>query len=155
MRNHDSTMVKKSYLQFGAELIVDFVLMYLVMYTMIDNLSDFYLNLNNVYMTLMMVAPMAIVMLIFMRSMFPSRMANIAIILAAVIVFGISYYGMRSQMAVGDKEFIKSMIPHHSGAVLMCREAKLNDPELLGLCQQIIGSQNEEISQMKRILDRL
>ncbi|TKW62078.1 MAG: DUF305 domain-containing protein [Blastochloris viridis] len=148
-------MVKKSYLQFGAELIVDFVLMYLVMYTMIDNLSDFYLNLNNVYMTLMMVAPMAIVMLIFMRSMFPSRMANIAIILAAVIVFGISYYGMRSQMAVGDKEFIKSMIPHHSGAVLMCREAKLNDPELLGLCQQIIGSQNEEISQMKRILDRL
>ncbi|KAK0350010.1 hypothetical protein LTR94_030771, partial [Friedmanniomyces endolithicus] len=49
------------------ELALDFVIMYLVMYTMIATLGHFYLNLNNVYMTLMMVAPMAVLMLVFMR----------------------------------------------------------------------------------------
>ena len=44
------------------------------------------------------------------------------------------------------------MIPHHSGAVLMCREAELSDPELRTLCQQIIRNQREEIAQMKAIL---
>ena len=53
------------------ELAIDFVIMYLVMYTMIATLGHFYLNLNNVYMTLMMVAPMAVLMLVFMRSMYP------------------------------------------------------------------------------------
>jgi uncharacterized protein (DUF305 family) len=30
------------------------------------------------------------------------------------------------------------MIPHHAGAMLMCEEAVLSDPELRRLCQQII-----------------
>ena len=46
------------------------------------------------------------------------------------------------------------MIPHHSGAILMCREASLRDPELKTLCQDIIRSQQQEIEQMKGILAR-
>ncbi len=61
-----------SYTRLGAELAADFVIMYLVMYTMIASLAHLRLNLNNVYMTLMMIAPMALVMLWTMRSMFPS-----------------------------------------------------------------------------------
>ena len=47
------------------------------------------------------------------------------------------------------------MIPHHSGAILMCEEAKLTDPEIRQLCGEIIQAQKDEISQMKRIMDRL
>jgi hypothetical protein len=47
----------------GLELAADFVVMYLVMYNMIATLDHLYLNINNnVYMTLMMVAPMAVIM---------------------------------------------------------------------------------------------
>lgn len=43
------------------------------------------------------------------------------------------------------------MIPHHSGAILMCREASLSDPELVTLCGEITQAQREEIDQMERI----
>ena len=46
------------------------------------------------------------------------------------------------------------MIPHHSGAILMCQQASLTDPEVLGLCEEIVSSQEREIAQMKAILAR-
>lgn len=137
------------------ELAIDFVIMYLVMYTMIRTLDHFYLNINNVWMTLMMVTPMALVMLFAMRSMFPSRNRNLILIAGAVIVFGISYYGMRAQVGVDDKQFLRSMIPHHSGAILMCQEASLRDPEIQALCREIVDSQQKEIAQMQAMLERM
>jgi uncharacterized protein (DUF305 family) len=130
------------------------VIMYLVMYTMIATLDDFRLNLNNVYMTLMMVAPMAVVMLAAMRSMFPSRRVNLVVVAVAVLAFTASFAAMRNQAAVGDREFLRSMIPHHSGAILMCREAAITDPEIVALCRQIVESQQKEIAQMNAILQR-
>jgi uncharacterized protein (DUF305 family) len=46
------------------------------------------------------------------------------------------------------------MIPHHSGAVLMCENPRLEDPEIKSLCGQIIEGQLREIDQMKAILER-
>jgi uncharacterized protein (DUF305 family) len=46
------------------------------------------------------------------------------------------------------------MIPHHSGAILMCEQAKLVDPELIALCRDIVQGQSKEIAQMKAILAR-
>ena len=151
--NHMQAM-KGSYRSFAIELVLDFIIMYLVMYTMIASLDHFYFNLNNVYMTLMMVSPMAILMLVFMRSMYPSKRTNLLIGGAAALVFAVSFWGMRTQAAVGDAEFLRSMIPHHSGAILMCNEAELKDPEVLGLCEEIVSSQEREIAQMKAILAR-
>ncbi|HWQ85599.1 MAG: DUF305 domain-containing protein [Phenylobacterium sp.] len=151
--NHTQAM-KGSYRSFAIELVLDFIIMYLVMYTMIASLDHFYFNLNNVYMTLMMVSPMAILMLVFMRSMYPSKRTNLLIGGAAALVFAVSFWGMRTQAAVGDAEFLRSMIPHHSGAILMCNEAELKDPEVLGLCEEIVSSQAREIAQMKALLAR-
>jgi uncharacterized protein (DUF305 family) len=47
------------------------------------------------------------------------------------------------------------MIPHHSGAILMCREAELLDRELAVLCDDIIDAQRREIEQMVAIGERL
>ncbi len=144
-----------SYRNLAFELILDFIIMYLVMYTMIATLDHFYFNLNNVYMTLMMVAPMTILMLVMMRSMYQNRRANLIIAIGAVVIFAASFYAMRSQAAIGDKELIRGMIPHHSGAILMCEQASLTDPELVALCGEIVEAQEREISQMQAILDRL
>jgi uncharacterized protein (DUF305 family) len=143
-----------SYGRLGVELVVDFVVMYLVMYTMIAALAHFHLNLNNVYMTLMMVAPMAIIMLVSMRSMFPSRTINLAICIGAAMIFLASFVAMRTQAGVGNGEFLRSMIPHHSGAILMCEQASITDPEIAALCRDIVESQQKEIAQMQVILQR-
>lgn len=145
----------KSYRNLAIELILHFIIMYLVMYTMIATLDHFYFNLNNLYMTLMMVTPMALLMLVLMRSMYENKRANIVIAIGAVVIFTCSFYAMRSQAAIGDKELIRGMIPHHSGAILMCEQASLTDPEVVALCGEIVEAQKREISQMQSILNRL
>jgi uncharacterized protein (DUF305 family) len=57
--------------------------------------------------------------------------------------------------AVGDIQFLKLMIPHHSGAVLMCREQSITDPQVKKLCSNIIQSQLAEIAEMKTRLAAL
>lgn len=154
MKHHDGEQLHGSYKELMVELAIDFVIMYLVMYTMIATLKDFYLNINNVYMTLMMVAPMAVVMLVAMRSMFPSQRMNLVVGVGALLVFAASFVAMRTQGAVGDEQFLRSMIPHHSGAILMCEQAEITDREISALCDQIIESQKQEIAQMKAMLER-
>ncbi|HEY0878921.1 MAG TPA: DUF305 domain-containing protein [Zeimonas sp.] len=154
MQRHGQHSTKGSYGTWALTLAVNFVVMYLVMYTMIATLDHFYLNLGNVYMTAMMVAPMALVMLVSMRSMFPSPGANALVAIAAVAIFLLAFYGMRSQALIGDEQFLRSMIPHHSGAILMCERSALTDPEIRALCDTIVQSQREEIAQMRSLLER-
>jgi uncharacterized protein (DUF305 family) len=105
-------------------------------------------------MALVMWAPMAAVMLLTMRPMYPNEKLNGLIYLGLAAVFILSMIGIRQQSLVGDRQFLRSMIPHHSGAVLMCEEAKISDPEIQTLCQGIISSQTSEIDQMKAMLER-
>jgi uncharacterized protein (DUF305 family) len=125
------------------------------MFTMIDGWGDFRNNLNMFYMTVTMWAPMGIFMLATMPGMFPRRGLNIALHAAYVVLTAASFWATRSQAGIDDRQFIASMVPHHSGAILMCGEAKLTDPELLALCQSISRAQREEIVQMNSIADRL
>lgn len=146
--------MKRHYGGLGIEMAAHFVIMYLVMYTMIASLDHFYPNNNTLWMTLMMVTPMAPIMMLTMRSMFPSRSLNIAIVAVAILVFAGSFWAMRVQGGIGDEEFLKSMIPHHSGAILMCEQASITDPEIIDLCREIVESQRGEIAQMERLLER-
>jgi uncharacterized protein (DUF305 family) len=154
MQEHDAHQGKTVYRNLAIELAVDFAIMYFVMYTMIASIGHLYLNVNNAYMTLMMVAPMAVVMLVSMRSMFRIQKWNIAIAVAAAAVFAFGFVGMRTQAAVGDRQFLRSMIPHHSGAILMCEQASLTDPEITALCRDIVQSQRAEIAKMQALLAR-
>jgi uncharacterized protein (DUF305 family) len=61
---------------------------------------------------------------------------------------------IRGQVAIADREFLQSMIPHHAGAILMCKEAKIESDEIRRLCQGIIQSQQAEIAHMKALLGR-
>lgn len=147
-------MKKNMYKHLAIETAISAVVMFLVMYVMIDNLGSFYLNINQFYMTLMMVAPMVIIMILSMWSMYRNKRANYILLAVSVVFFALSWALIRWQYPVGNVQFLRSMIPHHSGAILMCREADLTDPELIKLCDGIIKSQQEEIDQMKAILER-
>lgn len=145
-------MMKNSYLSLGTQTLVSGIIMYLVMFVMIDRIDSFYNNLNMLYMTLMMVAPMVVLMILAMAHMFKSKAANIALLATSVAAFLGSFALIRTQTTIGDTAFLRSMIPHHSGAILMCQKANLTNLEIVELCGTIIKSQREEIAQMKAML---
>jgi uncharacterized protein (DUF305 family) len=60
---------------------------------------------------------------------------------------------IRQQIAIGDKQFLRSMIPHHAGAILMCDKAPVASKDIKNLCQTIISSQQSEIDRMKAMLN--
>ena len=149
--NMNMTM-KSGYRSLVVQTLVSAVVMYLVMFVMIDRLSSFYNNLNMAYMTLMMIAPMVVLMVVGMNDMFPSKAINAALLMGSAVAFFGGYALIRTQTAIGDTSFLRSMIPHHSGAILMCEQATLRDPEVKALCGNIIKSQRDEIARMEAML---
>jgi hypothetical protein len=103
----------------------------------------------------LMAAPMVLIELALMGAIYPNRKANVVIAVLSVPAAIAFFVCIRQQTAVTDEQFLKSMIPHHAGAILMCEQAPLQDAEIKELCTKIISSQQSEINQMKAILDRL
>ena len=58
----------------------------------------------------------------------------------------------RSQALVGDTTFMSAMIPHHSIAINNARRARISDPRVRELADQIIASQVREIAEMKLLI---
>ena len=58
----------------------------------------------------------------------------------------------RDQSLIDDSRFMKSMIPHHSIAINNARKARISDPRVRKLADQIIESQVREIREMKLLV---
>ena len=144
----------KPYMMLAVNLGLSLLVMYVAMFAMIWSWGEFIQNVNFFYMALVMWAPMGAIMLATMGGMYRKRKLNAALYVAFAAIFVLSLVGIRQQSLVGDDQFLRSMIPHHSGAILMCEEAKLTDPEIRQLCGEIIQAQKDEIAQMKRIMGR-
>jgi uncharacterized protein (DUF305 family) len=132
---------------------ISFVAMYILMYAMVDSFDGVYNSLNQVYMAGLMAAPMVPIELALMRGMYHDRRMNAVFLAGALVVGAVCLLAIRQQAAIDDRQFLRSMIPHHSGAVLMCREAPVADPRIQSLCTQIIESQRSEIALMRALLD--
>lgn len=145
----------KPYAMLAVNLGLSLLVMYVAMFAMIWSWGEFIQNVNFFYMALVMWAPMGAIMLATMGGMYRNRRLNAALYLVFTAIFVLSLLGIRQQSLVGDEQFLRSMIPHHSGAILMCEEATLADPEIRQLCGEIIQAQKDEIAEMKRIMDRL
>lgn len=145
----------KAYIQLLLMAALHFPIMYAVMFAMVWTLDEIFHNINTAYMAGMMVAPMVLLMPLMMRTMYQNRRLNIVVYTLSAGLFLLLFVFMREQTFVGDKQFVRSMIPHHSGAILMCEEAQLQDLELKSLCEEIVKAQKAEIAQMKQILERI
>ena len=75
--------------------------------------------------------------------------------ICAAVLLILSWTLIRRQIAIGDRQFLRSMIPHHAGAILMCEQASLQDSEIKALCKNIVLGQQAEIDQMKAKLSAL
>lgn len=136
------------YVHLGIMALLSFAAMYFLMYAMVDSIGSVYMSVNQVYMAALMTAPMVAIELLVMRSMYSNAGLNKLLIGGSVILGVAMFFAIRQQVAVGDSQFLRSMIPHHSGAILMCQQAAISDPELKTLCQEIVSGQQREIDQM-------
>ncbi|KAA9325255.1 DUF305 domain-containing protein [Adhaeribacter soli] len=144
-----------NYKKFALMLALSFLIMYAVMFLNVAETDHIYLSLSRTYMTLLMVSPMAILMLLMMPMMYKHKKLNRLIMVSALLVFVLTLTFLRKQIPVNDQQYMKAMIPHHSSAIMVSKNADLKDPELKKLSEDIIEAQEKEIRQMKHILHRL
>lgn len=102
-----------------------------------------------------MTAPMIIIEMLIMGGMYMNKKLNLIIIFISAVVLVACFFFIRVQTAVSDRQFLKSMIPHHAAALLMVNGAKISDPEIKKLADDIISSQQKEIDFMKAKLKQM
>lgn len=141
-----------TYWRFAAMIAASTVIMYGLMYLNTLALDHVFFSQTRVWMALLMGAVMAAVMLGFMWKMYSNPRANVAILVAAAMVFSGSLWLVRSQATVGDIAYMEAMIPHHSIAILTSTRAHIRDPRVRELADSIATTQVEEIAQMKQLI---
>lgn len=140
------------YVRLAGMTVLSFMSMYVLMYSMANTINDVYNSLNQVYMAGLMTAPMVVIEMLLMSSMYKNKKLN-ALLIAGSCVAAIGFFlFIRQQTAISDRQFLRSMIPHHSGAILMCNDASLQDQRILELCKTIVAGQQQEIDKMRVIL---
>ena len=146
------------YLRLAVMIGLSLIWMYAAMFAMVNVFQNVVQNINFVYMAVLMAGVMVPLEIVVMRAMYPDRRLNILAGVIGVLLIVASFWAIRVQAGVGDDQFLASMIPHHAGAILMCEQAQLSDPEIRELCfgpNGIVESQQREIEQMRTIIERL
>jgi FlaA1/EpsC-like NDP-sugar epimerase len=143
------------YIRFGIMIAVSTVAMFGLMYLNTYQLQDVHFSETRTYMALVMGATMAVIMLVFMLHMYTQHRLNIAILLGSAGVFAMALWLVRTQSTVEDVSYMKAMIPHHSIAILTSERARISDPRVRKLADEIIESQRQEIQEMKALIAEL
>ena len=140
------------YARFAAMIATSTVLMFGLMYLHTYQLDHVFFSETRTYMALIMGAAMAVVMLAYLAGMYKNQRANAGIIVGSLVVFATSLWLVRSQATVDDVAYMRGMIPHHSIAILTSERARITDPRVRKLADQIIESQRREIDEMKALI---
>ena len=143
------------YARFGAMIATSTIVMFGLMYLNTYAPDHVFFSETRAYMALVMGATMAVIMLGFMRGMYPSRGLNAAIFLGSVGLFAIALWLVRGQSTVEDVSWMKAMIPHHSIAILTSERARISDPRVRKLADAIIEAQRREIDEMRALIEDL
>ena len=146
---------KSNYSKFLLMLVASAISMYITMYFNTYEVDHVYFSWTRLYMTLIGIGGMSLIMFFIMREMYKSRKKNIAIIAGSILLMVISTFLVRNQVPIGDVKWMKAMIPHHPIAILTSKRAKITDPEVKNLAQEIIKAQEKEIQEMKQMINRL
>tara|TARA_R110000787_G_scaffold37584_2_gene95289 strand:- start:86 stop:610 length:525 start_codon:yes stop_codon:yes gene_type:complete len=142
-----------NYWKFAAMIVTAMVVMFGLMYLNTSDFSHVRFSETRFYMTFLMGAAMAVIMLAFMLGMYGNARTNSGIFVGSLIVFGLALWLVRSQATVGDISYMQSMIPHHSIAILTSERAGIGDRRVRELADEIIEAQRREIKEMTWLID--
>lgn len=145
----------RKYGRFAAMIVTSTVVMFGLMYINTYEWSHVRYSETRTYMALFMGAAMAVVMLAFMLGMYTNRKLNIAIFSISAFVFFGALWLVRSQSTVDDVSWMRAMIPHHSIAILTSERARIRDPRVRKLADEIMEAQRREIGEMQALIGEL
>lgn len=143
------------YSKFLLMILTSTFIMYLAMYLNNYAIDHVYWSETRFYMSILMGAIMAVVMLAFMLGKYPSKKINTSIFMVSVVLFSGALYLVRSQTTIEDVSWMKAMIPHHSIAILTSSRANFSDPRVQKLANEIIAAQEREIKEMRALIKDL
>lgn len=132
---------------------LSFIAMYILMYMMVDVLGNVIPSVNQFYMAGAMTAAMILIEVLVMGSMYESGRTKTLVLASSTVLLALFIFLTRTQIGITERDFLRSMIPHHAGAILMCKNGNLQDPQIIELCQGITSGQQREIDFMKEKLD--
>jgi hypothetical protein len=150
---HDRAMQQKAYARFAAMIATSTVVMFVLTYTNAYAFDHVRWSQERFYMALLMGGAMSVVMLGFMWSMHRNRTINIAIVVGSIVLMTTALFLSREQVFIGDRAYMKAMIPHHSIAILTSERANISDLRVCALANGITAAQREEIAEMDWLLD--
>ncbi|MEX2618875.1 MAG: DUF305 domain-containing protein [Egibacteraceae bacterium] len=136
------------YLRFGAMILTAMVVMYFVMFVASWEISHVRFSQSRVFMAITMGGTMGLVMLAWMLNMYRNTKANIAIVVASLLLFAVGAVLDRSQVTVQDTAFMRGMVPHHSLAITRSERSELLDVRVCELAVAISEAQRREIDEM-------
>ncbi|MCK0166177.1 DUF305 domain-containing protein [Jannaschia sp. S6380] len=142
----------KMYANLLAMVTTSTVVMYFFMYWNIYRWSDFWLSETRAYMSMLMFGTMLAIMLSFMIFMYKTKWLNLTLYAASLLFFAVGLWLVRSQITVQDESWMKSMIPHHSIAIMVSERATITDPRARKLADEIIAAQEKEIAEMDYLI---
>lgn len=151
--DHDKEMMGGSWGRFAAMIATSAFIMFFLMYQLVYSFDHALLSINRLVASLVMACVMTIVMLSFMWAMYKGKVIKIAVLVVAALFGMILLLVNRGQLLIGDENFMKSMIPHHSIAINNARRASISDPRVRELADEIIKAQVREIAVMKLLLE--
>ena len=138
--------------RFAAMIATSTIIMFFLMYQLVYSWDHALFSLTRLVSSFVMGCVMIAVMLAFMWKMYQPQAAKI-IVLGASVVGGIALLAInRDQSLIGDADFMKAMIPHHSIAINNARKADIRDPRVRYLADRITRDQVKEITEMKLLL---
>lgn len=152
-KEENSAAGTMSYLRFGAMILTSMVFMYIVMYLNSFELDHVRWSETRFFMTLLMGATMAVVMLGFMFGMYKNMKLNLAIVAGSLLLLAVGAWLVRSQTTVQDTSYMSGMIPHHSIAILTSERSDLSDVRVCELAVGITEAQRREIAEMSWLID--
>lgn len=152
LAHEDHDPMKMSWGGFAAMIAVSTAIMFPLMYQLVYSSDHVMFSLTRLIAALVMGCVMTAIMLAFMWRMYSGKAAKIVVLAAAIVLGGVLLTVNRAQLLVGDVAFMKAMVPHHSIAINNARKARISDPRVRRLADQIIASQVREIAEMKLLI---
>jgi hypothetical protein len=154
-RRHDeqSSHGLGMYLRFGAMILTAMVVMYWTMFVSSWELSHVRWSQSRMFMALTMGGTMGLIMLAWMLNMYRNAKANLAIVVASLLLLTVGATLDRSQVTVDDDAFMRAMIPHHSMAITRSERAGIVDVRVCELAVEISEAQRREILEMDWLIE--
>lgn len=146
-------MMSMSWGKFAAMIAASVIAMFFLMYQLIYSWDHATFSMNRLVSSFVMGTVMTLIMLGFMWKMYKGMATKVGVAVAALVLGIILLTINRDQTLIGDQDFMKSMIPHHSIAINNARKSDIRDPRVKRLADEIIESQVREIAEMKWLLD--